>query len=996
MQPKDCSTKPVSITARPPRRGMLPALTLLTAAAVSAPVHSAEPQLTPGNYDCNFSSSMQSAAGTNPFSVAIGDLNNDGMPDIVAANEGSNDVSILLATGAGTFATATQVAVGNAPQSVLVDDISGDGRLDLVVANHGDDTLTIRLGTGTGTFGSPATLSVGNGPRAVAAADLNNDSRLDLVVANGAANSVSVLLGTGAGAFAADVAYAVDGNPSSVAIGDFNEDGKPDLAVASEGSATLSTLFGNGAGGFGTATPVPVGSQPRSVVSGDFDADGGLDLAVANWDSGTVSILLGSGGGGFAPAMNYPASALPTALAVADLDADGKADLLAANETSLPNIISVLRGLGNGSFAAATTVPLGGVRPRGLAAGDFNADGIPDLAVANYSSNDLSILLGDCAPIMNIAPNADVDRSSSYELRKSPVWFDRSRPDAYTHVVTHTDLNRDGRTDLVRASIRLGQTTPVEFLMQTAGGSFVDQTATVLSNGQPGMVYPRKGLNGDYNGDGWPDVLILGTGEDAPPFPGEFNQLFLSNGDGTLRYSAALEGMVGYHHGGASADIDGNGTIDVLTMNAGGPGDQSAFFLINDGQGNFTRNTNRLPSELLNLPALYTFELIDVDRDGYVDVISAGNEWTEGVAAATIYWGSNSGLYRATARTVLPKAPGNGGVLDFAAEDIDGDGDRDMIISRFPDFFATNGRYFQILRQVSPRQFVDETASRITMNTNVEAFDYFRVQDINGDGSLDIFIDDRHFASIGEYAWTNNGQGVFAPYSGAVNPVVAPPQPAFQINAGLNDAWYDPLTDGQGFFITVFPGSGIIFLSWFTYDTALPPDDATAALGDPGHRWLTAQGVYAGNQAVMDITITSGGIFDTMADVSRRDDGTIILTFNDCTSGTVEYDIPSIDRQGIVPIQRIVNDNVALCTELNGQGNVQSGGSLEDLAPLAVDPEMNAGLNDAWFNPATSGQGFFVTVFPDISTVFLAWFTFDTDPPPEMQPPTLATRVTGG
>lgn len=143
----------------------------------------------------------------------------------------------------------------------------------------------------------------------------------------------------------------------------------------------------------------------------------------------------------------------------------------------------------------------------------------------------------------------------------------------------------------------------------------------------------------------------------------------------------------------------------------------------------------------------------------------------------------------------------------------------------------------------------------------------------------------------------------------------------FALNAGLNDAWYYPLTDGQGFFITVFPDLGVVSLAWFTYDTELPSMDATANLGDPGHRWLTAVGPIEGNQAIMEIEMTSGGLFDTATLIDRTDppgsDGTIILTFTSCNSGTIEYDIPSINRHGIVPIQRVANDNIVICEALS-------------------------------------------------------------------------------
>ena len=142
----------------------------------------------------------------------------------------------------------------------------------------------------------------------------------------------------------------------------------------------------------------------------------------------------------------------------------------------------------------------------------------------------------------------------------------------------------------------------------------------------------------------------------------------------------------------------------------------------------------------------------------------------------------------------------------------------------------------------------------------------------------------------------------------------------FTMNAGLNDAWFDPVTDGQGFFITIFPDLGVVSLAWFTYDTELPPMEATANLGDPGHRWLTGAGVIMGDEAVTDIVVTSGGIFDDPTVVERTDppgsDGTFTLKFKNCNSGTIDYDITSISAVGTVPIQRVAIDNVKLCEAL--------------------------------------------------------------------------------
>lgn len=161
---------------------------------------------------------------------------------------------------------------------------------------------------------------------------------------------------------------------------------------------------------------------------------------------------------------------------------------------------------------------------------------------------------------------------------------------------------------------------------------------------------------------------------------------------------------------------------------------------------------------------------------------------------------------------------------------------------------------------------------------------------------------------------------MFLPVLLIYQPAKAASTPVWTMNSGLNDAWFDPEKDGQGFLITVFPDLGLVSLAWFTYDTELPPEDAAAHLGNAGHRWLSAIGPIEDNHAELNINITSGGVFDTPTEVQNTDppgsDGSMILTFENCASGTVEYDIPSIGRQGTVPIQRVVDDNRLLCETL--------------------------------------------------------------------------------
>ncbi len=144
----------------------------------------------------------------------------------------------------------------------------------------------------------------------------------------------------------------------------------------------------------------------------------------------------------------------------------------------------------------------------------------------------------------------------------------------------------------------------------------------------------------------------------------------------------------------------------------------------------------------------------------------------------------------------------------------------------------------------------------------------------------------------------------------------------FKINAGLNDAWYNPATNGQGFLITAFPDRKEMFLAWFTFDTERPPEDVGALLGEPGHRWLTAQGPYIGDTANLTIFVTEGGVFDAAEPATTTDptgDGTMTLEFSDCANGLLNYEITSLGISGEIPIQRITPDNIALCETLGGQ-----------------------------------------------------------------------------
>ena len=340
------------------------------------------------------------AVGSPASAVAVGDFNGDGILDIAALNDVDpvGSVTILIGDGSGGFTARPPIPVGAAPYALAVGDFNGDGILDLVTANQHSNNVTILLGNGDGTFrqapGSP--VAVGATPHSVAVGDFNGDGIADLAVANSGATTVSILLGNGSGGFTAVAPVVASNGSESVAVGDFNGDGIQDLATANRNSASVSILLGNGSGGFTQAagSPIGVGSTPLEVAVGYFKGDAIADLAVTSL-SGTVYVLQGNGSGGFTPFPGSPISvggSQPYGVAVGDFDGDGIADLAVVNHGS--NNVSVLRGNGSGGFTPFAGSPVAvGSDPYPAVVGSFSGLSFAEVAVPNLGSSNISILV---------------------------------------------------------------------------------------------------------------------------------------------------------------------------------------------------------------------------------------------------------------------------------------------------------------------------------------------------------------------------------------------------------------------------------------------------------------------------------------------------------------------------------------------------------------------------------------------------------------------------
>jgi len=365
------------------------------------------------------------SGGYDPDSVAVGDLNGDGVPDLVVANCSSNNVTcessptgevdVLLGNGDGTFQAAVGYGSGGYKAlSIAIGDVNGDGYPDLVVVNYcqsgnceSGGGVSVLLGNGDGTF-QPA-LSYGSGgyyAESVAVADLSGDGKLDLVVANYCQTeacdngSVSVLMGKGNGTFQAPISYNSGGvGAVSIANADVNRDGHSDL-IAVNFDSSIGVLFGNGDGTF--QEPVSYGPgvyDAHSVAIGDVNGDGSPDLAVggacASYNCGIVGVLLNNGDGTFEDPITYSSSGIELgSVAIADMNGDGFADLVVANGCEMiqqngncqgrQGWASVLLGNGDGTFQSAIGYNSGGYVSTAVAIADLNGDGRPDLAMANF------------------------------------------------------------------------------------------------------------------------------------------------------------------------------------------------------------------------------------------------------------------------------------------------------------------------------------------------------------------------------------------------------------------------------------------------------------------------------------------------------------------------------------------------------------------------------------------------------------------------------------
>ena len=625
--------------------------------------------------------------GAGGTSVAFGDLNLDGKLDLVAAT--GTAVNVYLGNGDGTF-QAPLIVPGTYPTSVALGDVNGDGVLDIVTgnsANNDGESVSVFLGNGDGTFQTAISYSFGQGIYGVAMGDFNGDGNLDIVAAVPSSNSIGVLMGNGDGTFGNFQSYSSP-YPYAVAVGDFNGDGKPDVVTTNLGSSNnVSVFMNNGNGTFAPGANYSVGSEPYGVAVGDFNGDGKPDLVTVNYAGNNVSVLMNNGNGTFAAATNYSlaANSYPYGVAVGDFNGDGKPDLVIANSDTAS--VSVLLNNGNGTFAPA--VNYGTLSTTAVAVGDFDGDGKLDVVAGSYEA--VSVLRGNG------------DGTLVGEVYNAGV---------YVQSVAAGDFNNDGKPDLVTAN---PLNNNVSVLLNNGNGKFA--APVNYSTGS----YPWDVAVADFNGDGKPDVVTANLSSNNV-------SVLLNNGNGT--FSAAANYSVGSEpYGVAVGDFNGDGKPGVVTANYA---DINVSVLLNNGNGTFAPAANY---SVGSYP--YAVAVGDLNGDGKPDLVTINYG-----GSVSVLLGNGDGTFQTAVNYSLQ------GITSYynsiAIADFNRDGNLDVTVTTSLGVYVLLGNGDGTLRAAA-------LYGAGSFNGWVAAADF------NGDGNIDLAA----FSGLATGVLQGNGDGTF-------------------------------------------------------------------------------------------------------------------------------------------------------------------------------------------------------------------------------------------
>ena len=703
-----------------------------------------------------FAAAGDLAAGAGVADVAFGDLDRSGGLDIVSVHSGTNTLSVragatLPGATAFSFGAPITYTVGNAPTSVIVVDLDGDGRAEIVAANNGSQSVSVLRNQtapgGTLSFAVQGQRATGVGAQWIRHADLNNDGRPDLIVAGDPSptHALAVLLnitdiaaGTGP-EFSAAQGFGGNFTASGLALADVDGDGRIDVLANGVGGVRIfrnTTAPGAATVSFGAAITVSVSgpSLGAGIAVGDIDGDGRPDL-VRTSGFGSVAVFrntsTGPGAINFGSATTFSVGSDEYDVALTDLNGDGRPDIVLSRING--NDVRVLRNLtapgGTPNFQLLPAIAVPGT-PIGLEVGDLNGDGIPDIAVSQSATGTIALFRGttaaDTAAVSFMAPTVAAVNENPQGLAVG-------------------DFDLDGRPDLLAANFTTqvspsGQLVSALRNVTAPGGAAVAFEPFVTLPVQIGVTFPAwpyDVLALDVNLDGRPDLVSANYGQravavrtNAITVPGSFTNASFNSVEGFDTDNPGLP------TGLATGDLNGDGRPDVVAnlffQSSDGP-DSFAFVMLNTtapgGIPSFERST---PANLGSSRPENAVVLADINRDGRLDLVSTN--FTDRTVR-TFFNNTPIGSVSAPSFPATGSVSIDGRPRSVAAGDLNGDGRVD-IVTATQIGSTQNGSVAVLMNETAP-------GASAAVYTRTETPINFlatgtRLADVDGDGRLDV------------------------------------------------------------------------------------------------------------------------------------------------------------------------------------------------------------------------------------------------------------------
>ena len=331
--------------------------------------------------------------GRGPAYLITADLNLDGFPDLVSANTKNSTLSVLISKGDGTFRKTLTFPVASEPTTIATSDVNGDSIPDLLINSRGTGQFTCLLGYGNGSFRMLPGVKTGKVPLAIILADFNSDEKVDVAVTL-TFDKMEIFLGSGDGTFNKGETYLTGSRPFSGVSGDFNKDGNTDIALATSSSVSsaIRLYMGKENGTFSKPRNIAKGLVPLSLIKKDMNGNGLQDLIFSSGQGDNMYMLLSRGDGTFEKEITFSGGGGPIALTAGHFNSDNQIDIAVANSRS-SNFSLVMR-TSNESFHYPTRdyIVAGGT-PLAITSGDYNDDGMTDIAVASNAKNTIEIYL---------------------------------------------------------------------------------------------------------------------------------------------------------------------------------------------------------------------------------------------------------------------------------------------------------------------------------------------------------------------------------------------------------------------------------------------------------------------------------------------------------------------------------------------------------------------------------------------------------------------------